>query len=56
MHMLSQWLGRIASLLAEVIIDLLAAFLRIRIDLYGDETFFFSPEDGKKPVRSYSLQ
>ena len=56
MHMLGQGRGRISAFLAEIIIYLLAALLRIRINLHIYESFFLRPEDGKKTVRGDPLK
>ena len=56
MHLLSQCLGRITPFLTEVIVYLLTAFLRIRINLNGYEAFLFCTQEGKQPMRSYSLK
>ena len=55
MHLLRQRRCRISSFLAEVIIYLLSAFLRIRIYLEGYISLLLCPERSQKPVRSHPV-
>ena len=56
MQLLSQSRRRIATLLTEIIVNLLTALLRISINLKTDKALLLGPEHSKKPMRSHTLQ
>ena len=55
MDMLSKRLLRVTSFLTEIIIYLLAAFLRISVDPDCQKTFFLCSQNRKKPMRSNAV-
>ena len=54
--MLGKRLGRIATLLAEVVVEFLSAFLCVSVYLKAEDSLLLRTEDCKKSVRSYAVK